>query len=71
MVSRATRTGAIGAVILSFWMGMAAAQETRGPVTNLPLPRFVSLKANEGNVRRGPSLSHRIDWVFKRRDMPL
>ena len=43
----------------------------RGPVTNLPLPRFVSMKAAEVNVRRGPSLSHRIDWVYKRRDMPL
>ena len=43
----------------------------RGPVTNLPLPRFVSLKASEGNVRRGPSLEHRIDWVFRHRDMPL
>jgi len=29
------------------------------------------MKAHEGNVRRGPSLTHRIDWVFKRRDMPL
>ena len=47
-----------------------AAQE-RGPVTNLPLPRFVSMKAAEGNVRRGPSLSHRIDWVYVRRNMPL
>lgn len=44
---------------------------TLGPETNLPLPRFVSLKASESNVRRGPSLSHRIDWVFKRRNMPL
>ncbi|MGH1367816.1 MAG: SH3 domain-containing protein [Maritimibacter sp.] len=43
----------------------------RGPVTNLPLPRYVSLKASEGNVRRGPSLTHRIDWVFKRPHMPL
>lgn len=43
----------------------------RGSVTNLPLPRFVSMKASEGNVRRGPSLSHRIDWVYKRRNMPL
>ncbi|WP_290557508.1 SH3 domain-containing protein [Aestuariivita sp.] len=52
--------------------GSAVAQEVaRGPVTNLPLPRYVSMKASEGNVRRGPSLSHRIDWVFKRRDMPL
>ncbi|MBZ4022758.1 hypothetical protein CKO11_09835 [Rhodobacter sp. TJ_12] len=43
----------------------------RGPVTNLPLPRFVSLKGDEGNARRGPSLSHRIDWVFKHAGMPL
>ncbi|MBS1301252.1 SH3 domain-containing protein [Loktanella sp. SALINAS62] len=42
-----------------------------GPVTNLPLPRYVSLKASEANVRRGPSLTHRIDWVFQRRGMPL
>ncbi len=47
------------------------ADNSRGPVTNLPMPRFVSLKASEGNVRRGPSLSHRIDWVFKHRGMPL
>ncbi len=49
----------------------SAAWAERGPVTNLPMPRFVSLKASEGNVRRGPSLSHRIDWVFKHRNMPL
>ena len=42
-----------------------------GKVTKRPIPRYVSMKASEGNVRRGPSLSHRIDWVFKRRDMPL
>lgn len=42
-----------------------------GPVTCLVLPRFVSLKTDEGNVRRGPSLSHRVDWVFVREDMPL
>jgi SH3-like domain-containing protein len=49
----------------------ACAKEQRGAVTNLPLPRYVSMKASEGNVRRGPSLTHRIDWVFKRRGMPL
>lgn len=47
------------------------AQTLRGPVTNLPLPRYVSLKGNEGNARRGPSLSHRIDWVFRHAGMPL
>ena len=49
----------------------APAPPARGPETNLPLPRYVSLKVAEGNVRRGPSLTHRIDWVFLRRDMPL
>ena len=45
--------------------------QARGPVTNLPIPRFVSLKASKANARRGPSLSHRIDWVFTRKHMPL
>ena len=42
-----------------------------GPVTGFPLPRYVSMKASEGNARRGPSRSHRIDWVFQRRNMPM
>lgn len=49
----------------------AAPGELRGAVTNWPIPRFVSLKAGEANARRGPSLDHRIDWVFRHRDMPL
>ena len=60
----------VGALLLA-QATSGVAQEARGQVTNLPLPRFVSLKASEGNVRRGPSLSHRIDWVYKRRDLPL
>ncbi len=42
-----------------------------GCVTNLPLPRYVSLKGDQGNARRGPGLTHRIDWVFTRPGMPL
>lgn len=42
-----------------------------GSVTRLPIPRYVSMKANKANVRRGPSVTHRIDWVFMRRNMPL
>ena len=65
-----TARAAIFAFLVSLMAGSAGAQE-KGPVTNLPLPRYVSMKAPEGNVRRGPSLSHRIDWVFLRRNMPL
>ncbi len=43
----------------------------RGPETGLPLPRYVSLKSGEGRARRGPNRSHRVDWLFTRRDMPL
>ncbi|WP_298569351.1 SH3 domain-containing protein [uncultured Aliiroseovarius sp.] len=64
------------AIISAFCLApMATAEGTtspeRGPVTHLPIPRFVSLKTSEGNVRRGPSLRHRIDWVFKHPGMPL
>ena len=59
------------AALAAFVVSASCAFAERGPVTNLPMPRFVSLKASEGNVRRGPSLSHRIDWVFKHRNMPL
>lgn len=68
--------GLLGACALilttSFAAPALAADEGQiGKVTNRPIPRYVSMKASEGNVRRGPSLTHRIDWVFKRRDMPL
>ncbi|RVT82676.1 aspartyl-trna synthetase [Rhodobacteraceae bacterium CCMM004] len=69
MTTHATVTAAVLTAAMA-WAGVAAAGE-RGPVTNLPIPRFVSMKAVEGNVRRGPSLSHRIDWVYKRKDLPL
>jgi SH3-like domain-containing protein len=50
---------------------VAPAEVRRGAVTGFPIPRFVSLGASEANARRGPSRSHRIDWVFTRRDMPV
>ena len=43
----------------------------KGQITNLPIPRYVSLKVKEANARRGPSLSHKIDWIYKRKNMPL
>jgi SH3-like domain-containing protein len=41
-----------------------------GP-SGLPLPRFVSLKAERVNVRRGPSSDHAVAWVFQRKGMPV
>lgn len=62
---------ALGAVLLAVTLPEPVRAADKGPVTNLPLPRFVSMKASEGNARRGPSLTHRVDWVFKHEDMPL
>lgn len=42
-----------------------------GPVTNLPLPRYVSLRSSKINVRRGPGLDYRKDWVFRRAGLPV
>lgn len=39
--------------------------------TGLPLPRFVSLKADKVNVRGGPSSDHKVSWVFQRKGLPV
>ena len=39
--------------------------------TGLPLPRFASLRADEANVRAGPGTRYPIDWVFRRKGMPV
>lgn len=41
-----------------------------GP-SGLPLPRFVSLKADRVNVRAGPGRDHRVTWTFSREGLPV
>ncbi|XDA99277.1 SH3 domain-containing protein [Sulfitobacter sp. LCG007] len=69
MIRRLQHALAAAAACLALSAPLAADQ--LGSETHLPIPRYVSLKSSEGNARRGPSLTHRIDWVFTRRDMPL
>lgn len=45
--------------------------EQKGPVSGLPLPRFVSLKADRVNLHEGPSRDHRTTWVFQRAGLPV
>jgi SH3-like domain-containing protein len=49
----------------------AAAQETTGSVSGLPIPRFVSLKPSDTPLREGPSKDHRIKWLFKKEGTPV
>ncbi|MDI1284083.1 MAG: SH3 domain-containing protein [Reyranella sp.] len=39
--------------------------------SGLPIPRFVSLKSDEVNVRAGPGPRYPVDWVFTRKTMPV
>jgi SH3-like domain-containing protein len=53
-------------------LGPAAADApATGTDSNLPVPRFVSLKAAGANGRHGPGLDHRIDWIYERAGLPL
>lgn len=47
------------------------ADTTKGSVTSLPTPRFVSLRSEEVNLRSGPGTRYPIEWVYKRRDLPV
>ena len=40
-------------------------------VSGFPLPRFVSLRAEEVNVRTGPGVRYPVEWVLVRRGMPV
>jgi SH3-like domain-containing protein len=42
-----------------------------GSVTQLPLPRWASLRADEVNLRVGPGLRFPIEWQYHRRDLPV
>jgi len=39
--------------------------------SGLPLPRFVSLRSTEVNVRTGPGVRYPILWVFVRKGLPV
>jgi SH3-like domain-containing protein len=42
-----------------------------GPVSGLPLPRFVSLKTDKVQVRMGPAKNHDVKWVYQRAGLPV
>lgn len=45
--------------------------EKIGKITKLPIPRFVSLKANEVNLRVGPGKMYPIKWKYKKKNIPV
>jgi SH3-like domain-containing protein len=65
----------VGAIILALLGGSlgapAAGGLATGPQSGLPLPRFVSLKADRVNVRAGPTRDHEVNWVYTRAGLPV
>lgn len=39
--------------------------------TDLPLPRFVSLRSDKAFIRSGPAMRYPVKWVLKKSGMPL
>jgi len=39
--------------------------------SGLPVPRFVTLRADKVNVRAGPGARYPVEWVFERKGMPV
>ena len=62
------------AVVLACLFGLAAAQAASeiatGP-SGLPLPRFVSLKADKINVHVGPAKTYDVAWIYTRVGLPV
>ena len=65
---------ALVVALLAGAISLAAKQataDTLGSETKLPVPRFVSLRSGEVNLRTGPGTNYPVDWVFVRRGLPV
>ena len=64
------RPGWIGIVSAAALAVLAFAADA-GETSGLPLPRFVSLRSDEVNLRSGPGQRYPIDWIYSRKDLPV
>lgn len=44
---------------------------TKGRVTNLPIPRFVTLKNSKTYMRSGPGKDYGLLWVYQKKGLPI
>jgi len=65
----------LAAAVLSHAVQAQAPGQASGTTVNTPsgqpLPRFVSLRAGEVNMRSGPGVQYPVDWVYRRRHLPI
>ncbi len=61
----------VGVVALFLTMHTALAAKAIDNTSHLPIPRFASLRANEVNMRTGPGMRYPIEWVYRRKGLPV
>jgi SH3-like domain-containing protein len=53
-------------------VAMTTAQaDTTGSASGLPVPRFVSLKADKVNMHLGPAKNYEVKWLYQRAGLPV
>lgn len=68
------RGTALAALALFVTIPLAVAQPADGTfqgASGLPVPRFVSLKSDRVNMRKGPGTDYPTAWVYRRAGLPL
>ena len=59
--------------ILDVGRNLALSQEKKVVIrgSGLPVPRFVSLKSDEANLRTGPGREYPVIWQYRKKGVPL
>jgi SH3-like domain-containing protein len=58
-------------VMVLLAMAGAAQAENLGSASGLPVPRFVSLKADKVNMHIGPAKTYDVKWLYQRAGLPV
>lgn len=62
---------AFGSLGLSGFVSQSTASAQEVGPSGLPLPRFVSLRANRVNLRVGPGTNYAVEWMYLKSGLPM
>ena len=71
MPNRCPRASALLRFFAAVFLLLAGVDAAGAAETTLPVPRFVSLRVDEVNLRAGPGERYPIEWVLTRRGLPV
>lgn len=69
--SRERMKAGVLAVVLTVLAAPCAQATQVGSASGLPLPRFVSLKADKVNMHIGPAKNHEVKFLYQRAGLPV